>query len=171
VNSSSQRDQKKNGQGQGEGMGVMVSQLRSIARAPRNRLAQRASVLRHGAHITRTEFRTLRATKAVQELEQVLSKSPHIEINLRRFAEMMNLEKTYCCKVFRATTGKSFCAWVREIRIEHAQALLRLPKASITDVAHAVGYSDVTTFARNFRRVTGLSPRRFRQIHSHAQLR
>jgi len=59
-------------------------------------------------------------------------------------------------------TGMSFAEWSTLIRIKEAKELLRAIDLSITGVAAAVGYSDVTTFARVFRKCELMCPREYR---------
>lgn len=108
--------------------------------------------------------RRARAQRSIRELESILNHSPHLPITLSDVSRLLNLERTYCCKVFRDLTGKTFSEWLRGIRIARARALLRLRVHTITDVSHAVGYGDVTTFERNFRKEVGLSPRVFQRL-------
>jgi len=44
-----------------------------------------------------------------------------------------------------------------------ALELLRNPEIRITDIAFDLGYNNPTHFSRAFRRLTGQSPRKFRQ--------
>jgi AraC-like DNA-binding protein len=58
-------------------------------------------------------------------------------------------------------TGKSFTHHVLERRLHQAAALLRDPQwcnRRITDIAAAVGFSDLSYFNRTFRRHFGVSP-------------
>jgi len=75
---------------------------------------------------------------------------------------MVGLERAYFCKQFRKSAGLSFSVWSRQIRIEQAKYLLSGSDTPIKLVAAAVGYGDVTTFERNFRKCVDLSPRAFR---------
>lgn len=63
--------------------------------------------------------------------------------------------------------GTSFSDTLREIRLAHAFALLmsgRLEASRIADVAYAVGFRDVSTFNRAFRRRFGTTPREQRGL-------
>jgi AraC-like DNA-binding protein len=58
------------------------------------------------------------------------------------------------------TQGASFTSYVVEQRLLLADRLLAARQAmSVTDVAYAVGFSDLSHFSRTFRRRFGLSPR------------
>jgi transcriptional regulator GlxA family with amidase domain len=129
-----------------------LAELRSIVR---DRLIPESS--------ERSRSRRARTAEYVHRLELLLEEQPQVAVTLSDLAYVLDLERTYCCRIFRDITGKSFSAWMRGIRIRKAQGLLRLSVYSITDISHAVGYADITTFERNFRRELGLSPISFRR--------
>jgi AraC-like DNA-binding protein len=52
-----------------------------------------------------------------------------------------------------------------EVRYETAIDLMQDKENTITDIATLLGYTDPTHFARAFRRITGDSPRDYRQLH------
>jgi len=85
-------------------------------------------------------------------------------LSLARAAQICGLERTYFCRFFRARVGMSFSEWSRRIRIERAKALLRGEHRSVLAVALAVGYKDITTFERNFRRCERLTPAEYRKL-------
>ena len=57
----------------------------------------------------------------------------------------------------------SFSTIIQQARFEIARELLGNPSVSITDIAFAAGYENPQHFSRAFRRLTGVSPRSFRQ--------
>jgi AraC-like DNA-binding protein len=77
-------------------------------------------------------------------------------------ARLAHLEPGYFSKRFRKATGSSFAAWSAFIRTRAAEQLLAASDLSIQAVALAVGYQDLTTFERNFRKLTGRTPRAYR---------
>jgi hypothetical protein len=66
--------------------------------------------------------------------------------------------------------GIRFSEWCRRIRVERAKTLLCGEHRSVLAVALAVGYKDITTFERNFRRCEQLSPAEFRKRHQAMRL-
>lgn len=120
--------------------------------------------------ITATSFnggsRRDRVETTIVKLERYIYSRPDLSITLSDLAQLLHLERTYCCKVFQQVTGRTFTDWLRRIRIDRARTLLRISTNSITDVSHAVGYSDITTFERNFRREIGVSPSSYRRQSS-----
>ena len=69
---------------------------------------------------------------------------------------------------FSAATGMSLLAYVQALRIVNSQRLLERTRRSIEDIAAAVGYTDVATFRKQFRRRVGMNPARYRRTASAA---
>lgn len=63
-------------------------------------------------------------------------------------------------RVFGLTTGQ----WVLKTRISHASRILVDTNIPIADVALEAGYADQSSFTRQFRRSTGLSPTEYRRL-------
>jgi AraC-like DNA-binding protein len=51
---------------------------------------------------------------------------------------------------------------VDQARFQAGTRLLADPNVKVTDIAYDLGYSDVAHFSRAFRRLAGVSPRRYR---------
>ncbi|MFO0694667.1 MAG: AraC family transcriptional regulator [Polyangiales bacterium] len=62
--------------------------------------------------------------------------------------------------------GASFPDLVREAMSELARRLLREPSSSIQETAYRLGFSDVSSFHRAFKRWTGTTPSEFRRTGS-----
>ena len=77
-------------------------------------------------------------------------------------AAVAGLDQAYFSKLFRRTTGQTFVEWNARIRVAEAKAQLRVLDLSITAIAFSVGYADMTTFERAFRRLERVSPRVYR---------
>lgn len=64
----------------------------------------------------------------------------------------------YCQRVFHLTPRKM----IQKVRLEHAHRLLHTD-IPITDVALQCGYTDHSAFTRQFKALTGFTPRQYRQ--------
>lgn len=62
-----------------------------------------------------------------------------------------------------ARAGLTYSDVLDTVRYEHASRLLRDTDCRIIDVAFSSGYADPAHFSRAFRRMTGVTPRRFRE--------
>ena len=105
------------------------------------------------------------STLLISALRSFLESNLDCQISLEDVAYLLGREKSNCSKFFRHSTGTSFSNWERRIRIRKAKTLLRTEQA-VSSVAVAVGYRDITTFERNFRRSEGVSPTAFRRLQS-----
>jgi AraC-like DNA-binding protein len=104
-----------------------------------------------------------RPQPAGRRCKQLPKQAPEVPITLGFVAELVCLERTYCCKVFREIAGQSFRSWVRRIRVSKAAELLRTTNDSITAIAQAVGIPDITTFERRFRQELNMCPTAYRR--------
>lgn len=81
--------------------------------------------------------------------------------SLAEVAEMAGVStRSFQRKLSQA--GLSYSDLVDSARFENASALLRDTDARIIEIALSSGYTDHAHFSRAFRRMTGVSPRRFR---------
>ncbi|MBU3062708.1 helix-turn-helix transcriptional regulator [Nocardia sp. NEAU-G5] len=63
-----------------------------------------------------------------------------------------------------AREGTSDRALLDEIREQLAEELLITQGLSVAEIAHRLGYVEVSSFSQAFRRWKGMSPRAFRQL-------
>ena len=75
----------------------------------------------------------------------------------------MHLNAAYFSKLFKRETGKNFSEYVAEVRMEKAKELLSRGRMNISEVAFAVGFSDVQYFSKTFKRCTGFRPSEYRE--------
>ncbi len=85
------------------------------------------------------------------------------ELSLRRVARIANLEKKYFSAFFAAKTGTCFNRWLAQRRVTMAIDMMSRNNASITEIAFAVGFRDLRTFERSFKKCTGLTPTGYKQ--------
>ncbi|HJR21770.1 MAG TPA: helix-turn-helix domain-containing protein [Dongiaceae bacterium] len=64
---------------------------------------------------------------------------------------------------FRSATGYSPLAYVQALRIEEAKHLLETGTQPVEEIAQEVGYTDLASFRRLFRRQAGMSPGDYRK--------
>lgn len=104
------------------------------------------------------QCRDRRVQRVLRYVAQDLTRRPTL-IDASRIA---GLEATYFSKRFRVVVGTTYAEWSRRLRMEYAKQLLGIEDLSITAIAASVGYHDVTTFERVFRRCEGTCPRDYR---------
>ena len=84
------------------------------------------------------------------------------KITLQKISEETYFSPFYCETVFKQQTGYSIIAYVIEYRVEEAQKLLLEGSLALKTIAEAVGFEDYNYFARTFKKITGRTPREYR---------
>jgi transcriptional regulator GlxA family with amidase domain len=92
----------------------------------------------------------------------VLAQDLSHRTSLIQAAQIAGLTPNYFSSCFRKDVGITFVQWSARLRVSEAKKLLGITDLSITAVAATVGYADVTTFERVFRRIEGTCPRKYR---------
>lgn len=78
-------------------------------------------------------------------------------------AALVGLSLDYFTRRFTRTFGVPPRVWLVDERLHRAARLLDESVRTITEVSHAMGYSDVSAFSHQFTQRFGISPRAFRQ--------
>jgi AraC-like DNA-binding protein len=103
-----------------------------------------------------------RALLRIGEALSHLERSIHAEVNLDELAAIAHMSRRSFQRVFQSATGSSPLSWQIGRRIQRACGLLCHSDKRVTEIAFEVGFNDSNYFTRQFRRMTGLSPREFR---------
>ncbi|HEY3322106.1 MAG TPA: AraC family transcriptional regulator [Planctomycetota bacterium] len=99
----------------------------------------------------------------------------HIDENLGRritvaeLARIANYEKSHFSTLFLKLLGLSPMKYVGRKRIERVQLILQRSDAKLEGLAQEFGFHDAFHLSKTFKRVTGLSPRAFRQAKKEMQ--
>ena len=79
-----------------------------------------------------------------------------------RMAKEAGLSNRTLARRFRDVTGETPLAWLTATRIHHATELLESTSATLSDITAASGFGTPETFRREFKRLRGISPSRYR---------
>lgn len=83
-------------------------------------------------------------------------------LTLESVASEVGLSRNYFSTLFRETVGVSFREHLCRIRAEESKRLLLSTDYSLSDIAVAMGFNDQSYYCKVFKKVTGLTPGRFR---------
>ncbi len=83
-------------------------------------------------------------------------------ITLDELAGIANMTLRTMSRRFKQATGQSPGQYLQSIRLEHARKLLESSNAPLEDVVQQIGYDDLSSFSRLFKRECGLSPSQYR---------
>ncbi|HZC27614.1 MAG TPA: AraC family transcriptional regulator [Actinopolymorphaceae bacterium] len=95
-------------------------------------------------------------------LEAYVDARPNCRLSPGELANVVGLSDDYFVRRFRQTFGVAPRSWLVKRRIQHAMLRLDESAASIGTIARDLGYPDVFLFSRQFKTVTGMSPRAWR---------
>jgi AraC-like DNA-binding protein len=85
-------------------------------------------------------------------------------IKLEKIADMIGMTPTSFCRYFKKHTNKSFHKVLNEIRIGHACKLLIKNEMSIAGICYESGFSNISNFNEQFKKIKGLTPSQFSKI-------
>ena len=83
-------------------------------------------------------------------------------LTVPQLAALLFLSPSRFTELFSHEVGVSPAAYIRRLRLERAQTLLRTTSLSVTTIAHQVGFRDMAQFSRAFHIVFHLTPTAYR---------
>lgn len=96
--------------------------------------------------------------QVISMLEQSPSRFPSAE----EIADKMLISRAYLSKQIKEETGVSLKPFIDIQRINIGKTLLQLSELSISEIAYQLGFNDVFSFSRFFKRLTFASPSQYR---------
>lgn len=107
-------------------------------------------------------WRRLCYFQRTERLVRHLRATPGENLTLEDAADIAGMEKSSFSRFFHREIGTTFSEFHRVYRVHLAVEHMLTSNISVQELAQAVGYKCVTTFARNFKKEIGMSPARFR---------
>ena len=87
-------------------------------------------------------------------------------VSLSALAAAAGRNPAALCRYFRERTGKTPFEYLAEMRIGHAVRLLKHSDLTCSQIAYESGFNSYALFVRQFRRITGMTPDRYRRESS-----
>ncbi|CAM4505675.1 two-component system response regulator YesN [Paenibacillus endophyticus] len=95
--------------------------------------------------------------KLVKLIVETVDRNLESDLTLHTLAERMYVNSSYLSRLFKRETGEAYTSYVLARRMEKAKQLL-LADAKVYDASAAVGYQDISYFAKVFRKFWGVAP-------------
>jgi AraC-like DNA-binding protein len=105
-----------------------------------------------------------RSNTRVSQALDFIARNHAQPISLRDIAKEVGLSSYRLAHVVKAHTGKTVLQIITHTRIQHARQLLESTEKSCTEIAYETGFHDQSYFIKHFRRLTGITPARFRRM-------
>ncbi len=90
----------------------------------------------------------------------------HNKISIDDIAEQAGISPRHFKRRFKKATNETPLAYLQHLRIEKAKQLLESSLETINEITWQVGYEDINSFRRLFKKNTGMSPKEFRNKFS-----
>lgn len=110
------------------------------------------------AHATKNHHELL---QEVREYIQANFMDP--DLSLDRLNEEFGLNAKYLSQLFKDRFGEGFMDFLIKLRMDRAKQLLLETSEPIQTISGKVGYVNVISFTRAFKKITGLTPGDFRK--------
>lgn len=87
------------------------------------------------------------------------------ELNVEMLAANVGLSRVHVHRKLKELTNLSARDFIKNIRLQQAAALLGEKKLTVSEVAYATGYTNLSHFSSSFKEVHGVSPKEYMQTH------
>ena len=91
-----------------------------------------------------------------------IEKNYRNKIYLEEIAEKLEISPSYLSRTFKNETGETVKNYLTKVRIDHAGNLLKYSNESLSDIAAYVNFPSQSYFCRIFKKLTGISPKAYR---------
>jgi signal transduction histidine kinase/DNA-binding response OmpR family regulator/streptogramin lyase len=88
----------------------------------------------------------------------------NVDLDTEQICQLMGMSRNSLYRKTLALTGMSIIPYLRVLRLQKAEALLKNSSMSVADVAYAVGFENPRYFSRIFSEEKGISPSSFREL-------
>ncbi|WP_169089118.1 helix-turn-helix domain-containing protein [Paenibacillus sp. PL91] len=85
------------------------------------------------------------------------------DLSLNLLASEFRISVSHLSKLFKEQKECNFIDFLMELRMSKAKELLSETEEKIRDIAERVGYTNVNSFVRIFKKITGLTPSEYRE--------
>lgn len=87
------------------------------------------------------------------------------ELNVEMLATNVGLSRVHVHRKLKELTNLSAREFIKNIRLQQAAALLKEKKLTVSEVAYATGYTNLSHFSSSFKEAHGMSPKEYMQMH------
>ena len=99
----------------------------------------------------------------INRVFQYVKENYESEITLDQISQIALLTVPAFCRYFKKYTKKTFTQFVNDFRIRQAIRLIAVGDKSISEIASEVGYNNFSHFNKQFKKVTGETPSKYKK--------
>ena len=106
------------------------------------------------------------ADQLVKKVQEFIEENFRQSIQVSNLAAMVNITPRTLNRRFQSAVAMRPIEYIQAVRIEQAKRLLELGNVTIKSLAEQVGYDDISSFTRLFKRATELTPKEYQDKFS-----
>jgi AraC-like DNA-binding protein len=95
-------------------------------------------------------------------LETIYAEGGPMAFTLGDASKRLGVSEAHLRRLFKKEVGTAFRRYLRTVRMQKAGKMLANYSVGIKAIASNVGYSDLSNFYQDFKKVHGVTPRQFR---------
>lgn len=84
------------------------------------------------------------------------------------FCENLHYNKSYLHRQFKKETGATIMSYFIRLKITHAKKLLREGNMNVAQIAACLSFDTPNYFSKTFKKITGLTPLRYKKMYSNS---
>ena len=100
-------------------------------------------------------------TPAIQYVEEHFFES----ISIPKLAEVCNMSESYFRKLFVSSMHMKPIDFINFVRVQKACHLMKSTEKSMEEISYRVGFGNISTFNRNFKKIFGVSPYQWKKSY------
>ncbi len=102
----------------------------------------------------------------VEKVLRFIERNCFKKTTLTEAARAVYLSPKYLSRIFKERTGMGFSKYRLKIKTERAKELLRKGGYNVGQISDKLGYENIESFIRQFKKITGYTPTEYRRRHS-----
>ncbi|MDD5457647.1 MAG: helix-turn-helix domain-containing protein [Candidatus Margulisbacteria bacterium] len=99
----------------------------------------------------------------LQRVKHYADRNVYKKVVLEDVARLVFLSPKYLSRLFKQHTGMNFSEYRLKVKIKEAMKLLKQKGMSVEQIAFNMGYQNLESFIRIFKKITGKTPSEFRK--------
>lgn len=106
--------------------------------------------------------RAVKERNPMTEIIRYIEQNYPSDLSLQEVAGKFQVSREYISRRFKQEHGINFSDYIVTVRIEKAKLLMQNPNLKLVQIADMVGFHDVKYFSKVFKKLTGRSPKDYR---------
>lgn len=102
-----------------------------------------------------------RRTSSTEQVIKFMDENADKRLCISDIAKGVNKSESELKRIFKEETGMGVMTYFRNMKINYAKRMLREKNQNITEIAMNLGYNDIHHFSKQFKSITGMSPREY----------